>query len=628
MNNTKLLIVSVVFLASVGIAVSATAQSYDDWSFFGGFQVGYRGVSVDGSEDKYRQHLNLQDGPRLFNLNFELTPTDEMRGLFDRIELDMTNLGGDPFETLRFSIQKFGRFSLKYDRLKSAYFYDDILAGSMEDSSPSPMHDYHTFDFDRVHDRVNFNLHLSNAAQLDFGFDRFTKKGHSTTTADIERDEFELDKPIDETMSDYSVAFQYSWPRVTIVLEGRMRDYENAIEIFLPGFSEGENPENATELGYYFLDQPYDLQAVTPSLKLVARPTDRFNIKFYAAVEDLTMDIKAHEEALGTTWQGEPYESSASGEGGIDRKSYLYDLDLDYRLFDWFTVVLGARQRDLDQSGEMVFDETDGTGDWTMNTTSAHLGLQFDVGTRFTVTGGVRSESRDVESDWSQADSEHGRDEQTDHTGYFMTLGWRPTKEVRFSARVDDSSYDNPFTLTSPSNKLSYRMAAQWSRQTGFSVSGVIRGLEVENDLSGWSVQSKSANLRLGYRIPGLSLSAGYTFIDVEREIDQTVITLPGFGGGEELFFPIFYRADSDFIDARIVWAAATRIKIGGQARWYDNAGSFAVTTQDIRAFVEIGFGKGYVAHLGYRDVDYDEDLYNWDDYRAKITELSVGYRW
>ena len=629
MKNTKLLRETLMFLVSICLAMPATAQTYDDWSFFGGFQVGYRSVNVDGSEDKYRQHLNLEDGPRLFNLNFELTPTGEMRGLFDRVELDMTNLGGDPFETLRFSIQKFGRFSLKYDRLKSTYFYDDIiLPVPLSDPALSNAGDLHAFNFDRVHDRVNFNLSLSHAAQLDFGFDRFSKKGHSTTTIDIERDEFELDKPIDETMSDYSVAFQYSWPRVTLVLEGRVRDYENAVEMFLPGFSEGENPENATELGYYFLDNPYDLRAVIPSLKLVARPTDRFNIKFYAAVEDLTMDIEAHEEALGTTWQGEPYESSASGEGGIDRKSYLYDLDLDYRFFDWFAVVLGARQRDLDQSGEMVFDETDGTGDWTMNTTSLHLGLQFDIGTRFSVTGGVRSESRDVESDWSHADNGAEETKQTDHTGYFMTLGWRPTKELRVSARVDDSSYDNPFTLTSPSSKLSYRIAAQWSRPTGFSVSGVIRGLEVDNDLSGWNVQSKTANLRLGYRLPGLSLSAGYTFIDVERQIDQTVTTLPGFGGGEELFFPIFYRADSDFIDARIVWAAATRLKIGGQARWYDNAGSFAVATQDLRAFVEFGFGKGYVAHLGYRDVDYDEVDYNWDDYRAKITELSVGYRW
>jgi hypothetical protein len=139
---------------------------------------------------------------------------------------------------------------------------------------------------------------------------------------------------------------------------------------------------------------------------------------------------------------------------------------------------------------------------------------------------------------------------------------------------------------------------------------------------------STSANLRLGYRFPGLSLSAGYTFIDVEREIDQIVTTLPGFGGGQTLLFPIFFEADSDFVDARIVWAAATRLKVGAQGRWYENRGSFGVTTRDLSAFVELGFGRGYVAHLGYRDRDYDQTQQDWDDYRARITELSIGYRW
>ena len=83
-----------------------------------------------------------------------------------------------------------------------------------------------------------------------------------------------------------------------------------------------------------------------------------------------------------------------------------------------------------------------------------------------------------------------------------------------------------------------------------------------------------------------------------------------------------------NFADARIVWAAAARLKVGGQARWFDTAGSFGHTTRDLSAFVEIGFGKGYVGHLGYRDVDYTEVDQDWDDYRARITEVSIGYRW
>ena len=142
-------------------------------------------------------------------------------------------------------------------------------------------------------------------------------------------------------------------------------------------------------------------------------------------------------------------------------------------------------------------------------------------------------------------------------------------------------------------------------------------------------VRDTRAMLHIGCSLPAAMLAELDEYIaDIERQIDQTVTTLPGFGGGQTLLFPIFYQADSDFVDARIVWAAATRLKIGGQARWYDNSGSFAVETRDLHAFLEFGFGRGFVVHLGYRDVDYNEAEQDWDDYRAKIAEMSIGYRW
>lgn len=628
MKNLLLLVI-IGFLGVVSWTSPVGAQGAADWSFVGGFQVGFRSVDVDGSEAKYRQHLNLEDGPRLFNLNFELTPSDDMRHLFDRMDLAMTNLGGDPFETIRFSVKRYGHFSLTYDRRKSTFFYDDtILPPELSDPELSNVGDLHRFDVDRVHDTVDFRLNLSSAARLDFGFDRLTRQGRSSTTMDIQRDEFELDQPIDESMSEYRLGFTYAWSRVTLVVEGRLRDYENAVEIFLPGFSQGEHPDDDAVLASYFLDRPYNLRSVTPSLRLVARPTDRLNIKLYAAVEDLEMDVDLHEEAVGTTFEGDPYESSTAGDARVERTTGFYDLDLDYRILDWFGVIGGVRQRDLEQDGDLVFGADDGSATWRMDTLSAYVGLQFEIGPRFTVTGGLSNERRDVDWGWEQADSGVDENERTDHRGAFVTVGWRPTKELRLSGRLDDGSSDNPFTATSPSDRSTYRIAAQWARGRGFSISGVIRGSDITNDASGWSLRSRSANLRLGYRLPGLSLSAGYTFIDVDRQIDQTVTTLPGFGGGETLFFPIFYEADSDFFDARIVWAAARRIKIGGQARWYENRGSFAVTTSDLSAFIEVGFGKGYIAHLGYRDRDYDEADQSWDDYRAKIVEASVGYRW
>jgi len=69
------------------------------------------------------------------------------------------------------------------------------------------------------------------------------------------------------------------------------------------------------------------------------------------------MDLELGEQAQGTTWDGIPYESSTEGNGQVDRKVQMYDLDLSYEILDWLGVVAGARQRNLEQDGAMVSGE-------------------------------------------------------------------------------------------------------------------------------------------------------------------------------------------------------------------------------------------------------------------------------
>ncbi len=209
-------------LALVASAAFPGAAQSNEWSLFGGFQVGLRSVDVDGREEKYREDWNYDDGPRLFNLNLELVPPDELRERFDRIEIDLTNFGGDPFETARFSIQKYARFRFDFEHRMSAYFYDDLLVPRAEaDPLLSNAGDLHRFDLERVHDAARFKLWLTPTAQLDFTLDRFTRKGRSTTTLDVERDEFELEAPVDESSKTASLGFEFRWEKLTLVFQKR-----------------------------------------------------------------------------------------------------------------------------------------------------------------------------------------------------------------------------------------------------------------------------------------------------------------------------------------------------------------------------------------------------------------------
>jgi len=618
----RALLLAALPLTAVLLAVSpgtARAQGDDD-GFSGSFLIGVRSVDVNGAERKFREDLDLEDGPRLFEFRLNLAPEGGLGGgVADRVYLDASNLGGDPYETFAFGLEKRDAYDFRYDRRVSHYFYEDlILPPELANVRGSTGGDFHHFDFERVLDRAGLDLDLTSAAKLHFGFDRFTKVGTGSTTLDLSRDEFELERVFDESLSDYYGSFEYAWDKVTLVLEERYRDYTNLVEIFAPGQTEGENPGPAI-IDFYFLDQPYDLTGYRHTARVIARPTPRFDLVVSASLDDAELEVDASERSAGLAFNGLPFATDVAGAGEIQRDTEWYDVDLTYRLTDRVALVAGAHRRDLDQDGELTFDVA-GTGRWEIQTTGADVGLEFLVSPTLSVGGGVAVENRDVDFVWS-ADAEVVEErEKTDREGFFASLSWRPTSAFRLTATAEDNSFDDPFTLASPTDRRRYRVTGRYNWGNGFFASGVYQLVDFENGNSGWTADSDRLALRVGYGREGLDLSLGLATGEVNREIDQLV--------NGTVLFPIDYQADTDMFDGRVRYAVNDRWAFGGSFRVYDNKGSFALTHDDYRAFVEVNCPAGYLARVGYRMVDYDEDRFDFDDYDADIAEFAIGYRW
>ncbi len=610
------------------LAVPAAAQ--DDGSFTGSFMTGYRDVSTSGSNDKYREDVDLEEGPRLFQLDLNYIPGDAMRKFADRVQINVSNFGGDPFETLSVSVVKNRKYSFDYDRRKSNYFYEDIILPVALAGNPALAlaGDFHHFDVDRVQDVGRFRVWASDKAKLDFGFNRYTRRGESTTTYDISRDEFEFDKPVDESLNDYYVGLEYSFPKATLVLEQRRLEYENAFEVFLPGRSLGEDPEDATILDFYFLDQPYDLEGDDTIVRLISQPNDRLLLRVSGQLQSHELEFNVSEEGEGIAFTGAPLVIDSTGLGEVERDVDLFDFDVTYQLNDRWALLAGGRRYELDQLGDVTVEGTRGTGDWDISTTSYEIGAQVALSPETTLAFGLREEARDLEFRWTENGEGHGDRVDTDQTGYFVDVGWRPSATCSVNLELEDSSFDNPFALTSPTDRQRYKLRGRKKLDNGFSVSGSYAINEVENSASGWTSDFDQLELRLGYMKNGFNGSLGYSNVDVERKIDQTVVTLPGFGGGQELFFPILYQADSDFIDGRFRYDGDGGWAVGADLRLYENSGSFGIERDDYRGWVEYEIGEGYLVHLGYRTIDFDEVDFDFDDYDAEILEISFGYRW
>lgn len=603
------------------VACGAAAQPTSSSVFTGQFSVGLRGVEIDGSETKYREDLDYGDGPRIVDLDFTfVADTDDSN--VDRIDVNVDNLGNEPFQSAQINVRKYGGFDLKIDRRKSRYFYDDtIIPTELAVIEASTGGDFHTFDFERVRDTAELKMHLSPATQLSFDLAQYTRIGNSITTLDVQRDEFELDKAIDDSSRTVGLSIQHSWNDVTIVFEERIDDFESDTESVLPGFSPGENLADPTTLSFFQFAQPYDFSSRTHRFKVLTSPTDRLRVNAGWQSSDLDLDMLAREEASGTTFSGNPFTSSLLGGAQSQRDSDILDIDVAARANDRVSVLFAIRDSELTQSGQSMLDADAGATNWSVETRDLELGVEVAIGSSMLLSGGLSAEDRDVVLQGDAPASFGRRAGKTQRDGYFVRLTFEPVGPLSVTASIEDDAIDDPYALSAPTNSQRFRIGARYQWNSGISLNASYRQYDLENDLSQWRGETEQVDFRVNGMHSAVQWSAGIGIVEYSRSVDQVVA-----GGSRQDLFQIDYLTESDFADGSVRWQVGDRISVGATAAFYDGEGSRDIERDDWRTFVEFAAGNDYLMAVSFRDIDYSEDLY--DDYDARILEVSVGLRW
>lgn len=578
------------------------------------FVLGWRFTDVEGAEGKYRQHINLDDGPRLFGLQLRLRPDSE---LLDLAEVQADRLGGDPDERIEIQLRKFGTYHLRFGRSTSEFFYEDLL---LPDALVNPRlsngGDFHTFDVQRVRDHAQLSLNIGSRNTFDLSFDRNRREGDSTTVFDVSRDEFELDQPIDETHDSISLGWQTKWRNSTLTLEEQVRRSENTRSVFLPGRSEGENPGPAI-LEIYFLDEPIDLDSQRHLVRFNTRPTPDLIIESSLWIDESDLTSSARERAEGTSFAGSPLDIDESGAVDIEREIRQADVDLSWRLSPRVALIGGIAHRELEQEARSSF-EGGAQSSWELQTSTGEMGLEFVPNGSWSLGGGVLQETREVEHE--------GEAVETDHTGFFLSTTWRPRERMQLRLRTETAEIDDPYTLASPTDRQRTSFRFSWRPAGGTFLRAQWLDQDVENENSLWTNDYRSWSLRGGFRRGRLNASIGLGAVDVDRRIDQTVTTV-GFGGGAQFLFPVDFRADSEFVDARVRWQPRSSVQLFADVRRFENEGDFSMRRDDIRLGLEFDLKSPLFARISARSIDYEEIRFGLNDYEANLLELGIGYR-
>ena len=496
----------------------------------------------------------------------------------------------------------------------------------MYDTGGGHLYDLHTFDFERVMENGSFSYVLADFAKVFLSFDRYTKKGDSATTFDINRIEFEFDKPVQEKYTSGAIGLDLHTSRYSLFYEFRITDYETENSLFLPGgyTDGGDYARYPSTLSLFFINQPYDLNTNTHLVKATARPFDGFIINGMARMSDQDMNLYYEEAQQGIDYYGNCFTFGANGTGDFNRKINLYDVDLTWLLSNKFACRRSFPAARFRPVGNLHCPGGRRSDSFGYNTTGIEAGLQYQFSSAFGLTLGGRTETRKLDN----LETVH-YEEKTTRNGLFGNLKWRLSKALNFTMDYQRGYYDNPYTLVSPSVQCRARATAAF-RMDGWNVNASFLRSRIFNDLEAdMETLRYQLNLRAGYHGAKLKLFGGYSYFTVSHEGNRAVAYPPAWSGGPGTFgWDIDYEGKSSLIDLSLALKLDESTSIGAYANLYSNKGFWELNRTMIKAYVEHVFVNGFVAQIGYRYVDFSEKQAVDNDYSAGIFEVAFGYRW
>lgn len=589
----------------------------------GGITLGWRSVDVDGDRTKYRQHLNYDDGAWLKNLELDWRaaerPDESWRP--DTLALRVSDLGGEPFERSRLTLERTGRYRLTYQRSVSEYVYDDLLIRP-EDASieASTGGDYRRFDFERVRDHAAFELQLAPRTEFALDYRRDRRDGDGTAPLDVSREEFVVERPIDETSQTVAASIAHTGERFSVTWTERYRRFDFDSSMFLAGFSEGLDPDGPTTLETYLLEQPYELEGFEHELSARIRPTQRLSLTGNVVLADVDVSLRALERVVGTDFTGAPLDERLTGRGDLDQQRRLIDIGASYAASDRLALFARVRAAEFEQSAALTY-QPEGAADWDIDSVRLEAGAETALGRTLRAAVGAASESRDVAVRQQAEPFVDAADVDTDADGYFVRLWYRPVRRAELHLSWEDDSIDDPFTLASATSAERLRLRGRYRWPNGLSLTASYLDVDRRNDRSGWVADAERFDLRLAYAGTRLSWSAGAGRTDLSRSVDSLVV-----GGSRTVPFDLRYGARADTLDVAVSWRITERVTAGGSHRRFDNDRSFEVDRDDWRVFLRGRLDERYRWGLEYRDVDFQEG--GIEDFRARLVEVSVGVDW
>ena len=479
----------VVFVMLAGVLCAQEAPPV-----FGGFEtrgsatLGYRFTSITGRKQKFLELFNLQQGPRLMDLDL-LGRAPEGGGLFaDSYSLTMSGLGGDPFPGGQLTVRRKRLYELRVNYRQSYYYWDrndDVtLFGGLHGLTTN-----HKWATVRRFGSANLTVYATNNLRFNFEYARNSRDGVNFTTrtldyfgspavwgAFLRANPYIVEAPINEVANRFTGGISYT-----------LRDWNFHYRLGYQTFEQNLTWNNVASPERSFdVDAPATLREMVTSaswseFRRLKTPVSEFSYTgklgqrlelrgsyiFYRYRGPFTLNAayngNARTNTAGTAFA--PYAVSLDSRARMTEPNHVIDEGFSLKIKDWWNLHADYRYSRFTVDSHLDFhslrDATTAiTGEeeteWRVGTHLLDLNMEFLPFRSFIFRPGIRYLKRDIEGlEENVADPMHTRRIKT--VWPTVSVYYQPSKI--FSVRGDFQSITNgaSYTRISPHTDIGSR---------------------------------------------------------------------------------------------------------------------------------------------------------------------------
>jgi hypothetical protein len=221
-------------------------QTIGDYYVRSSIELGVRGLSVVGSDDKYRSDLNYRPGLRVFDSSFVMRRTQGHGTVFDEFLVNTSGWGSDPQGYTKVSIEKIGTYRFTGNLRRFKYF-NDLVNLALNQHTKDTRLQFGDYDLTIFPQDPRLKIYL--------GYSRDSQRGPGLTTYDFSRDEFAIDSFQESKANNWRAGIDTKLGPFDLSFLQGYRDFRDDTH-FTTSFNVGNNPAGTSSIRQFHRELP------------------------------------------------------------------------------------------------------------------------------------------------------------------------------------------------------------------------------------------------------------------------------------------------------------------------------------------------------------------------------------